>query len=228
MTRFVTIWRLADSVQRFRRAVGARFDDDSSVLFLCAGEGAEASVCCDVLGFRNVTFSDISPIAIKTGMLRDSRLKGIVADTENTGLNASSFDLVIVQDGLHHLSNPVRGFTEMLRIARIGIIFIEPHDVLVGRLIGTRWERNGDAVNFVFRWTKNLTQQVASSYLGRDRFRNLSYSYWHHNILYSRIGTFVGQGRRGVFVVRAIKFFLDHFLPDSGNQFTCIITKSDG
>jgi ubiquinone/menaquinone biosynthesis C-methylase UbiE len=226
MTRFVTLWRLRDSVERFRRHVGTRFSGESTVLFLCAGEGAEASVCYDALGFSNVTFSDISPVAIATGLERDPRLKGFAGDAENTGLPDRSYDLVIVQDGLHHLSNPVRGFTEMLRIARVGVIFIEPHDVLVGKWIGTKWERNGEAVNFVFRWSKALVEQVASSYLGRDTFTNLSYSYWHHNTIFARIGTLIGQGKRGALFVKAIKSILDA-VPGAGNGngFSCIVVR---
>lgn len=229
MTRYITFWRLAESIERFRALAGASFSEQSSVLFLCAGEGAEASVCYDVLGLRNVTFSDISPVAVTTGLNRDSRLKGFAADAENTGLNDASYDLVIVQDGLHHLRSPVRGFTEMLRIARLGAIFIEPHDALIGRLIGTEWEGHGDAVNYVFRWTRRLVQQAASSYLGQhDDFVNLSFSYWHHNIVYARLGELVGGGERGVRFVRAIKFALDHLLRGCGNQLSGIILKRRG
>jgi ubiquinone/menaquinone biosynthesis C-methylase UbiE len=226
MTSYVTLWRLSKSIKCFQAHAGGSFSSKSRVLFLCAGDGAEASACCDTFGLSNVTFSDISPVAISTGLRRDSRLLGFAADAENTGLKDASFDLVIVQDGLHHLRNPIRGFTEMLRIARLGVIFIEPHDSLVGRLIGTKWERHGDAINYVFRWTKRLVQQIASSYLGYgDVFMNVSFSYWHHNVVYARLGDLVGKGRRGIFLVGAIKFVLDHLFPFGGNQLSGIILK---
>jgi ubiquinone/menaquinone biosynthesis C-methylase UbiE len=68
-------------------------------------------------------------------MDRDKRLKGIVLNAERTNLPSQSFDIALVQDGLHHLSSPVQGFTEMLRVAKRAVVFLEPHDSLVGRMI---------------------------------------------------------------------------------------------
>jgi SAM-dependent methyltransferase len=163
-------------------------------------------------------------VAIATGIRRDPRLKGVAADAENTEFKSESFDLVIVQDGLHHLASPVRGFTEMLRIARVGVIFVEPHDALVGKIIGTKWEQNGDAINYVFRWTHKLVEQVASSYLGRERFRNHSYAYWHHNMVFAKLGSLVGGGKRGEILIRVIKL-VSRLLPFAGNCFTAIVIK---
>ena len=135
MTRYIALWRLKSAIKCLQTNAGTRFGNDAKVLFLCAGDGAEASLMCDELGFQDVTFSDISPVAVATGKARDSRLKGIVANAENTNLADNSYDVVIVQDGLHHLQSPVHGFTEMLRIAKVGAIFIEPHDA---------WDRMGN------------------------------------------------------------------------------------
>jgi hypothetical protein len=118
----------------------------------------------------------------------------------------------------------VRGFTEMLRIATTGIVFLEPHNSLAGRMVGRTWEQHGDAVNYVFRWTRQLVQDVASSYLGRDSFRNLSFAFWHHNIVLEKVGRRFGR-RLAVPVVRAAKQVADRLLPASGNQFCGMVLK---
>lgn len=228
VTHYVICWRLFTAIKRLMAASGGRFTKDSSVLFLCSGDGAEASQCCDEFGFTDVTFSDLSSVAVQAGIARDPRLKGVVSSAEAPDWDENSFDVVIVQDGLHHLRNPVLGFTTMLHIARVGVIFVEPHDALVGNLIGTKWETGDGATNYVFRWTKNLVEQVASSWFGCGDFCNLSFSYWHHNIMMERFGRLFGGGAFGKTATSVFKYALDLLLPGCGNGFTGMILKHKG
>ena len=70
----------------------------------------------------------------------DERLKTRVLNAEEMSeVEDGSYDLVLVQDGLHHLPRPTLGFTEMLRVARIAAIVIEPHS-------GTRCEGDREDV----------------------------------------------------------------------------------
>jgi SAM-dependent methyltransferase len=193
------------------------------VLVLCSGEGMEGSILCD-MGFTDVTVSDLAETGVQAALARDNRLKGVVLDAENSDVANESFDVVLVQDGLHHLSSPVRGFTEMLRIAKKAVVFLEPHDSLVGRMIGTKWEQNGEAINWVFRWDKELVQQVVSSYFGSDKFKNLSFSFWHHNPVYAKIAQKMGSSL-GLFTVKKIKWLLDITIGKFGNQFCGLILK---
>ena len=221
---YVTHWRLREAFRRLAAAAARRITENSRILVLCAGEGAEGSVLCD-LGYQDVTISDISEGGVAAALARDPRLKGIVLNALNPAVEDNAFEVVLIQDGLHHLPSPVLGFTEMLRIASFGVVFLEPHDTLVGRLAGTRWEKNDDAVNYVFRWTRTLVQDVACSYLGAESFRNLSFSFWHHNIQYHRLGAKLGGGAASIRLIRALKFTLDHLLGRYGNQFCGLILK---
>jgi SAM-dependent methyltransferase len=221
-TRYIFEWRIRIAIDRLQKR-GASLGPDSRFLILCAAEGHEGSVLCD-LGFRNVTVSDISPVALRVALHRDPRLRGQVLLAEELDLPAVAFDIVLVQDGLHHLRSPVQGFTEMLRVCAHAAIFLEPHDSWVGRTIGTKWERNGDAVNYVFRWSRSLVENIASSYLGQDRFQNLSFSFWHHTPRYAQLGKYLGGERLAIAAVRSLKFVLDHTL-QFGNQFCGIILK---
>lgn len=220
----VVRWRLRKSINVVRRALGKRLTTDSPILFVCAGEGGEASWLCD-MGFSNVTFSDLSPVAVSNGLNRDSRLKGLVLDAENLSTPDNFFDIVIAQDGLHHLPSPTRGFTEMLRVGRLGALFIEPHNSLSGRAFGTKWERSGNVVNYVFRWNRRLVEDVASSFLGPAVFENHSFSYWHHTLLFYKIGQNLGFGRFAEALIASLKWILDSIAARNGNQFSGIIIK---
>lgn len=224
LTRYIVEWRIKAALRRIAEAANGLVSYDIEILLMCAGEGMEGSTLCD-MGYRNVTVSDISEVAVAEALKRDKRLRGIALNAEHSAQPDRSFDLVIVQDGLHHLQNPVLGFTEMLRIARVGALFLEPHDSGIGRMLGTKWEKNGEAVNYVFRWTRKLVQDVASSYLPPDSFQNLSFSFWQHNILFDRVGKRLGGGRLGLLTIRVLKYFLDSALGKFGNQFCGLILK---
>lgn len=196
LVRYIVSWRLKEAVKRLAAAIDTFSAERISVLILCSGEGLEGSILYD-LGFKNITVSDISEKGVQAALDRDPRLKGVQLNAQETGLQSGSFDLVVVQDGLHHLPNPVGGFVEMLRLARVAVLFLEPHKSLVGRVAGTQWERHGDAVNFVFRWDRALVEQVTSSYMCSDSFVNLSFSFWHHNIFLNKLGRMLEERKQG-------------------------------
>jgi SAM-dependent methyltransferase len=225
LVHWLTTWRLSVAVQKMLKAT----DDvikNSRVLILGSAEGYEGTILCD-LGFSDVTVSDLSEVAVKVALARDKRLRGCSLDIENCCIPGESFDVLIVQDALHHLPRPVNGFTEMLRIARRAVLFLEPHDSLAGRHVGKTWEQNGDAVNYVFRWTKDLVQNVTCSYLGHDRFLNLSFSFWHHNVHLERLGRMFGGGAFALNSIRFGKTVMGCVAPSGGNQFCGLVIKSD-
>jgi len=224
MSSYVLHWRLNEAMRRLDLA-DPTIPRDSKILILCASDGLEGTALAD-LGWTNVTVSDLSQNAADTAVLRDPRLKAMVLNAEDSGLAHDAYDIVFIQDGLHHLQRPVQGFTEMLRIASRAAVFMDPHQSLIGRLIGTKWEIHGDAINYVFRWSKRLVQDVASSYLGRDSFQNLSFTFWHHNPVYYKIGGKLGNGPFSIAFLRALKATLDALLGFSGNNMCGMILKN--
>ncbi|MBU1425994.1 MAG: methyltransferase domain-containing protein [Gammaproteobacteria bacterium] len=222
LVNYVTKWRMHEAFRRLDGAAGDRITVDTPILFMCAGEGGEASMLCD-LGFRDVTVSDISARGVEAAISRDSRLKGLVLNALAADVRDGEYGIVVVQDGLHHLPSPVQGFTEMMRMASVAVVFLEPHDSLVGKLIGTRWEQNGEATNFVFRWTRKLVNDITCSYLCTENFRNLSFSFWHHNIVFRKLGARIGGGGIGIGVISALKVFLDLLFGRFGNQFCGLV-----
>jgi len=176
---------------------------DWSALVVCGGVGGEGTLLAN-LGFRSVTVSDFSQNALEICKLRDPRLKTIALNAEALDVPDHSYDLVLVQDGLHHLPRPVLGYTEMLRVARRAVVVIEPHAGIAGTLLGTTWEKHGDEVNYVFRWDQRLLREAALSYLLDSSCYIKAIRLWDHNSIIARVVRGFGSGRAGVIVSKLI------------------------
>jgi SAM-dependent methyltransferase len=151
-----------------------------SVLVVCGGAGEEGMFLRG-FGFSDITISDLSSEAIAVCREISPDFKTTVANAEDMrDFRDESYDIVVVQDGLHHLQRPVQGFTEMLRIARVAVVVIEPHHGLAGSLLGTTWEDDRDAVNYVFRWNRLILEQATYSYLVRDDVAVVCARLWDH------------------------------------------------
>ncbi len=79
--------RVRIAVGRLLSASRGRITTSSSVLFLCTAEGHEGSVLCD-LGFKDVTVSDFSDVALANVAKRDPRLKTARIDAANIASQA--------------------------------------------------------------------------------------------------------------------------------------------
>ncbi len=174
---------------------------DLTALTICGGTGGEAGYLAD-RGFGEVTNSDFSAGALEVAQKRDSRLLVRTIDIENNDVPDESYDVVMVQDGLHHLTRPVQGFNEMIRMARLAAIVVEPHQSLVGRLIGTEWEKVGDAVNYVFRWDHDLFAQTARSQLVREPTEIWTKRLWDHNQAVSKLSNWTEDEPKKMAITR--------------------------
>lgn len=153
------------------------------VLVTCGGVGGEGTFLANNYGFEDVTVTDFSEKALENCKRFDPRLKTRLLDAEDmTEVEDDSYDIALVQDGLHHLSRPVLGFTEMLRVARFAIIVIEPAWSLAGKIIGTKWEVHDDAINYVFRWNRSILEQATLSYLLRKDVIIEACRIWDHSL----------------------------------------------
>ena len=82
-------------------------------------------------GIQNVVAS-----SLEIALLKQSKQAGIIGDylainAEKIALPDQSFDYVLCKEALHHMPRPMLAIYEMLRVARIGVIMIEPHDLIV-------------------------------------------------------------------------------------------------
>jgi len=199
---------------------------NQTVLLVCGGVGGEGTFLRD-FGFRNVTVSDVSKEALENCGRFDPRLQTMPLNTENmTELADNSYDIVLVQDGLHHLPRPVLGFTEMLRVARVAAIVIEPHYGAVGKLIGTEWEVHGDAVNYVFRWNRSILEQATRSYLLDKDSAIVPRRLWDHNLVINKATSRLPKKLQ----VRTAKTIYAALRPFNrfGNMMVGVVLKPDG
>ena len=171
---------------RLLRGIDGLDLERSTVLVVCGGVGGEA-VFLRRHGVGKITVSDLSANALAICHANTPEFDTLLADAEDmSAVPDASFDVVLVQDGLHHLAQPAKGLTEMLRVARRAVVVIEPHVGVAARLMGTTWERHGDAVNYVFRWNRVMLEQVANSYLLQPRAQIDARRLWDHGLVVHR------------------------------------------
>jgi SAM-dependent methyltransferase len=224
-TRYTRDRRLRIAIDRLQRVTG---DDLSSwsALVTCAGAGGEGTYLAN-RGMGSVTVSDFSARALEHCRNRDPRLDTLQLDAEQLEVADESYDLVLVQDGLHHLPRPVLGLTEMLRVARRAVVVMEPHEGFVTRLLGREWERNGDAVNWVFRWNRRLLEQSVRSYLLERPCRVEDIRFWDYTPLLYRLQKRVGSMHRAWQIQKALYHALNWASPirNLGNAMVAVIVK---
>lgn len=198
---------------------------NQSALLSCGGVGGEGTFLANY-GFQDVTVSDFSQNALDTCRRFDPRLKTRLLDAEHMDeLDDGAYDIVMVQDGLHHLPRPVLGFTEMLRVARVAAIVIEPHWV-VGSVLGREWEVHDDAINYVFRWNKAILKQATLSYLLRKDTIIEAHRIWDHNLAVGKAVRRLPE-RRQLAGARAVYGALGAVNP-VGNMMVGVVIKQEG
>ena len=100
----------------------------ASALTVCGGSGMDAEFLAQAGAV--VVASDLS-LGASLRVRERARRHGvditpIVGDVELLPFADRSIDIVSVHDGLHHLSDPVRGLVEMARVARRAVSISEP------------------------------------------------------------------------------------------------------
>lgn len=217
--------RLRIAFDRLQQVTGESLEAWSA-LVVCGGAGGEGTYLAN-RGMREVTVSDFSQRALEHCRGRDSRLSTRELDAEALDVPNASYDLVLVQDGLHHLPRPTLGLTEMLRVARRAVVVIEPHAGLVARLLGREWERIDGAVNYVFRWDERLLEQTVRSYLLERPCAVEDHRLWDYPMLLPMLTRRVGGQGRASTVQKAIYRVLNatSWSRGLGNMMVGVIVK---
>lgn len=224
LTRYLLDRRLKMSVDNLMEITKSS-PSDWDVLVICGGVGGEGTVLAN-MGFQSVTVSDISENALEVCKVRDPRLQTLILNAENLEVPDQSYDLVLVQDGLHHLPRPVLGYNEMLRVAKKAAIVIEPHAGIVANLLGMSWEDHGGTVNYVFRWNQLLLEQATRSYLLQAPCYIKTIRMWNHNLVMDKIAKIFGGKQVGLGVVKLGYFLLDLLGGSVGNMMIGLVVKN--
>jgi ubiquinone/menaquinone biosynthesis C-methylase UbiE len=147
-------------------------------------------------GFRNIIVSNIEEIYLDN-TTNSSDHKTIALDAEDLSLPDQSYDIVFAYEVLHHCRSPHRALCEMVRVAKHAVIFCEPNDSFLMRLlinlrlsfpyeipavIDNDFKKGGvrDSCipNYIYRFNKNEVVKVISSYLAEYQTEIFAYSYW--------------------------------------------------
>jgi len=129
-----------------------------SLLDICCGSGMISEYYVRV--GAKVTGIDISSACIERAKIRSQKYgfsaNFQLANSVNLPFPDNSFDIVSVHDGLHHLDDPQRAIKEMVRVAKKGIVIIEPAKALLTRIsVFLGFSRNYESTNYVYRFRKN-------------------------------------------------------------------------
>ncbi len=143
-TRRSEAWLMNDTVDswRHRRMYGfidPFLDHCPAASWLTIGDGRFA---CDAqyIGRKthDVTASDISEGLLRRALERGYIPRYSVENAECLSFEDASFDFVLCKESYHHLPRPMMGLYEMLRVARVGVLLIEPNDQICDQSIRMR------------------------------------------------------------------------------------------
>jgi ubiquinone/menaquinone biosynthesis C-methylase UbiE len=110
--------------------------DGRTVLEVCCGSGmmsekfARAGAAVTGLDFSSAAIARARERARRYGIEANFR----VGDAEHLPFEDRSFDIVAVHDGLHHVADPARAINEMARVAREGVVILDPARAAITRL----------------------------------------------------------------------------------------------
>lgn len=143
---FVAVKRLLDSQNETL--------DNRQVLVASCGSGIDIHYLRKFYA-PGFSVTDVSQHAVFISRSLNLAVEGIVADTEALPFPDNSFDISFVAASLHHLPRPLLGLYELLRVARSGVIAIEPNDSWLMRMatrigLATEIETAG---NYVYRFS---------------------------------------------------------------------------
>jgi SAM-dependent methyltransferase len=152
-----------------------------SILEICCGSGMMAEKFARA--GAEVTGIDFSAAAIARARERAHRYgfaaRFLVADAENLTFADSSFDIVAVHDGLHHLPHPERAIREMARVARQGVLILDPAQAVLTRL--AVWLGIAVDVEDAGNEVKRLVPTEVAAILREAGYRNVR---WQRTLMY--------------------------------------------
>lgn len=163
-------------------------------------------------------------------------------DAEALTYDDASFDLVIEHMGLHHCHSPHKALSEMYRVAKRIVVFIENRDSLairIAKAIGITFDYEIEVVsagkagvadkpipNFIYRWREREVTNVVRS-LDPARVPNIEFFYGLR-IPYERFKR-TGKPIQSVIfgMLRPLMSLALKLAKKQGNEFGVLVRKSD-
>ena len=108
---------------------------DKNFKWLTVGDGRFGSDAMKLIeyGATNVLCTDLDDYLIKYSAEKKEINKYKKENAENLSFSDNEFDFVLCKESYHHFPRPMLALTEMFRVAKIGVILIEPRDYFIDR-----------------------------------------------------------------------------------------------
>lgn len=167
--------KFPERLEFYKDAIARWIPPTASVLIV-GGAGNDFTVF-KALGFEDVTLSNLDDDVRGSDY---APFKEACEDAENLSFDDGSFDYCVICAALHHCYSPHRALLEMLRVARVGVIFIESRDSWLMRRLenwgftqtyeySAVWKsgglsggvRNSEIPNYIYRWTEREIEKTA-------------------------------------------------------------------
>ena len=134
----------------------------NSWLTIGDGSGTDAWMLLRT-GFRSVLATDLDDTVLAETQRRGYINGFKVENAEALGFADESFDFVLCKESLHHMNRPYAAIYEMLRVAKYGIVIIEPQDPWIDWPCRTDpTEPHYEAVgNYVYQFSARELEKVA-------------------------------------------------------------------
>ena len=118
-------WRL----ERMYEPVGY-LTGNKSASWLTVGDGRFG---LDAIWLKKRGVQNVVPTDISEHLLRESKRRNLIDDyrienAEHLTFPDASFDYVLCKESYHHFPRPMLALNEMIRVARQGVVLIEPND----------------------------------------------------------------------------------------------------
>lgn len=110
---------------------------------------------------------------------------------ESLSYKSSSFDLVFAKEAIHHVPRPIQAVYEMLRVTKKAIIFIEPCETFIGKILeklnlSSKYETNQAGNlnlrdNYIYRWNRKEIIKILNSYYLESGYKVIFSNCWMSN-----------------------------------------------
>jgi ubiquinone/menaquinone biosynthesis C-methylase UbiE len=118
----------------------------------------------------DLSLKTLEETVLPLGLIDECSLQNV----EKMSFNDNSFDYVCCKEAYHHFPRPPLGFYEMIRVAKKGVIVIEPNDIGISYPILTLIRNLLDRINTGFLktfWKNQYSYEVVGNYVYKISFR---------------------------------------------------------
>jgi len=186
------------------------------VLIASSGNGIDGYYLKKMYSSIKLFFSDINFAGMEKLRSNFQVEPAVLTDNLCLSFKDGSFDYVFIAASLHHLNEPVGGLYELLRVAKSGVIVIEPNDSWLARLfgkLGLAHEYEIPHSNYVYRFSKREVEKISNALFLKHKVKCL---FAVHR---------VAKTKTEFLFLRLLNMLANLFCPNQGNYIIFLIKK---